>query len=504
MMKRRFFQLTSARGTFTTCALAGLLFIGGLPLGAQQGQPPAPPLYSPQLLNELKQIQQAALASDYAYKQTAYLSNNIGPRLSGSPQAQRAVEYVAEELKRLGLEVKLEKLMVPHWVRGVETGELVEFPGQAPQTTQKIVLTALGGSVATPAAGLTAEVVVVNNFDELQALGRDKVAGKIVLFNAKFDREMAALGYGGEAYGQVVGYRGGGASAAARLGAVAALNRSAGSSQNRLVHTGAMRYAQDAPRIPAAAVSSEDADLMAHLVKEGRVRLHLTMTPQQLPDAVSYNVIGDLKGSEHPEQIVIVSGHLDSWDLGTGALDDAAGVAVAMQTAQLLRQLNLRPKRTIRVIAWMNEENGLVGGRTYAQDYATELQNHIAAIESDRGAGHPLGFIAKASPAALQMLAPVSQILQTSGAGLSRASNDSPEADIIPIANAGVPAFGLWQDTRTYFDYHHTEADTLDKIVPRELAENSAVMAVLAYAIANLPQPLPRDPPPPAPRAAGN
>lgn len=503
-MKKEFSLLVSQRHASATCLLSiALLLLGGLPLKAQQGQPAQPPLYSPQLLSELKRIQQAALASDYAYRQTAYLSNNIGPRLSGSPQAQRAVEYVADELKRLGLEVKLEKLMVPHWVRGAETGELVEFPGQAPQTTQKIVLTALGGSVATAPSGLTAEVVVVNSFDELQALGRNKVTGKIVLFNAKFDREMAALGYGGEAYGQVVGFRGGGASAAARLGAVAALNRSAGGSQNRLAHTGAMRYAQDAPRIPAAAVSPEDADLIAHLAKEGRVRLRLTLTPQQLPDAVSYNVIGDLKGSEHPEQIVIVSGHLDSWDLGTGALDDAAGVAVAMQTAQLLKQLRLRPKRTIRVIAWMNEENGLVGGRTYALDYASELPNHVAAIESDRGAGHPLGFIAKASPAAMQMLAPVSQILQSSGAGLSRVSNDSPEADIIPIANAGVPAFGLWQDTRTYFDYHHTEADTFDKIVPRELAENAAVMAVLAYAIASLPQALPRNPPP-APGAAGN
>ena len=497
-MKRRNSANASRKRISIICSLAVItLFSTGVHFSsAQQGQSQRQNLYSPQLLKELKQIQEAALASDYAYKQTAYLSNNIGPRLSGSRQAQRAVEYVADELRRLGLEVKLEKLMVPHWVRGVETGELVEFPGQAPQTTQKIVLTALGGSVATPAEGLIAEVVVVNSFDELQALGRAQVAGKIVLFNVKYDRQMAAQGYGGDAYGEVAGYRVTGASAAARQGAVASLVRSVGSSQNRLAHTGAMRYAQDAPRIPSGAVSSEDADLIAHLVKEGKVRLRLTMTPQQLPDAVSYNVVADLKGSDQPEQVVIVSGHLDSWDLGTGAIDDAAGVAVAMQTAQLLKQLNLRPKRTIRVIAWMNEENGLVGGRTYAREHASELANHYAAIESDRGAGHPLGFEAKVHPGVVPMLAPVSEILRSQGAGLIRRT-EGTEADISPMAAQGVPAFGLWQDTRTYFDYHHTAADTLDKIVPRELAENAAAMAVLAYALANLPQPLPRDPPPP-------
>jgi hypothetical protein len=468
-----------------------LLLNVSLPALSQQGQQETPNPYSPQLLSELKQLQDAALKSDYAYKQVAYLSNNIGPRLSGSAQAQRAVEYVAGEMKRLGLEVHLEKLMVPHWVRGLETGELLEFPGQAPDTTQKIVLTALGGSVATPAQGLTAEVVVASNFDELQAIGRDKVTGKIVLFNYPFDRQMAKQGFGGEAYGQAVAYRGGGPSAASRLGAVAVLIRSVGGAQFRLPHTGATRYAKDAPEIPAAAVTAEDAELLAHLAREGKVRMHLTLTPQRLPDAPSYNVIADLKGTEHPEQIVIVSGHLDSWDLGTGAIDDAAGVAVAMQTAQLLKQLNLRPKRTLRVIAWMNEENGLVGGRTYAKDYAAEIANHVAAIESDRGAGHPLGFEVKAKPEVMPLLAPVAKILQTSGAGLLKLT-EGTEADISPLAAAGVPAFGLWQDTRTYFDYHHTAADTLDKVEPRELAENAAVMAVMAYALANLPQPLPR------------
>ncbi len=470
-----------------------LLFTGTLL--SQQATPQAvqkPAQFSPELLANLRTIQQAALKSDYAYRQTAYLSNNIGPRLSGSPQAARAVEYVAEEMRRLGCEVKLEKLMVPHWVRGEETASLVQWPGQAPNTTQKLVITALGGSIATPPEGLTAEVVVVRSFDELNALGREKIAGRIVLFNVKFDDRMAKQGYGGEAYGEISRYRSTGPSAAARLGAVASLVRSIGGAAFRLPHTGAMRYAQDAPRIPAAAITAEDADLVASLALQGSVRMRVLLTPQTLPDAPSYNVIADYKGTERPEQVVIVSGHLDSWDLGTGAIDDAAGVAVAMQTIQLLKELRLRPRRTIRMIAWMNEENGLVGGRTYAQDYTTELPNHIAAIESDRGAGHPLGYVAKASQAAIEMLAPVSQILAAQGAGLSRREDESPEADIIPISNAGVPAFGLWQDTRTYFDYHHTPADTLDKIVPEELAENAAVMAVLAYALADTPQPIPR------------
>ncbi|MBL8170236.1 MAG: M20/M25/M40 family metallo-hydrolase [Acidobacteria bacterium] len=457
----------------------------------RRGQSPAY-AYPAQLLAELARLQQAALASDYALKQTAYMCNNIGPRLSGSPQAARAVEYVAEELRKLGLEVKLEKVMVPHWVRGVETGELVQFPGMAVGTTQKIVLTALGGSVATPATGLVAPVVVVNNYAELNALGESKIKGKVVLFNAKFDEQMAAQGFGEEAYGQAVAYRGGGASAAARLGAVASLNRAAGGKAYRLPHTGGVRYAEGVPKIPAASVTAEDAELLAHLAAQGEIKLKLVLTPQTLPDAESANVIADLKGSEFPDQVVIVSGHLDSWDLGTGALDDAAGVAAAMEVAHLCKQLGLKPKRTIRIIAWMNEENGLRGGTTYFQNQQNNLANHIAALESDLGAGHPTGFFAHVKPEAMPMLQPIAQVLQTSGAGLIRLVTGSVGADISPLEAAGVPGFAPLQDNRTYFDYHHTPADTFDKIVPRELAENAAVMAVLAYAIASLPEPLPR------------
>jgi Iap family predicted aminopeptidase len=381
----------------------------------------------------MRSIMQSALASDYAYQQTAYLSNNIGPRLSGSPQAERAVEYVAAELRKLGLEVRLQKVSVPHWVRGDEKAELVEFPGMAAGTMQKVVITALGGSIATPDEGMTGEVVVVNSFDELNALGREKVEGKIVLFNNKFDREMAASGFGGNAYGQAVAYRGGGAIAAARLGAIAVLVRSAGGSQNRLVHTGAMRYDPNVKQIPAGAVSFEDAETIAYLAKMGRVRVRMLLTPRTLPNGTSYNVIADLKGSELPDEVVIVSGHLDSWDLGTGALDDACGVAVSMQVPYLLKQLKLRPRRTIRVIAWMNEENGLAGGNAYGEEQAANVAKHFAAIESDLGASHPLGILFTGKSEALPFFAPITAVLREQGAGITQLQPGGVGSDIGPL-----------------------------------------------------------------------
>ena len=450
---------------------------------------PTPTVFSPQTLAELKRLQQAALNSDYAYRQVAHLANNIGPRLSGSAQAAKAVDYVASELKAIGCEVQLEKVMVPHWVRGEETAALVQFPGQAPNTTQKIVLCALGSSVATPTDGIEADVIVVRNFDDLKSLPRDKVEGKIVLFNYPFDKQMAAEGRAGEAYGEAVVFRSDGPSAAARQGAVACLIRSVGGADYRLPHTGQTDYADDAPKIPAGAVTAEDADLIAYLVRQGPVKMKLVLTPQTLADVESANVIGDIKGSEHPEQIIVVSGHLDSWDLGTGAIDDGAGVAVSMEAANLIQKLHLKPKRTIRVIAWMNEENGSRGSKQYAKDHGKE--NHFAAMETDNGAGHPLGLNIKAKPEVKKMLAPVAAILQDSGAGVLNLVEHCG-ADIAPLEKAGVPAFSPIQDSRFYFNYHHSAADTLDKIVPKELAENSAVVAVAAYALANAEQPLPR------------
>jgi Zn-dependent M28 family amino/carboxypeptidase len=381
--------------------------------------------------------------------------------------------------------------MVPHWVRGEEKAELVEWPGMAPATTQKIVLAALGGSIATPADGLTADVVVVNSFEDLATLGRDKIQGKIILFNNKYDREMAASGFGGAAYGQAVAYRFGGAVAAARFGAVAALVRSAGASQNRLAHTGAMGYQDGVEKIPTAAVSFEDADTIADLVSQGPVRLHLLLTPQTLPDAPSYNVIADLKGSERPDEVVIVSGHLDSWDLGRGAIDDGAGVAVSMETPFILKQLGLQPKRTIRFIAWMNEENGGRGSAGYAEEQKNKMANHFGAIEADLGASHPVGFVFAGKQEAVPFFTPILNVLWSQGAGIAQVQANVG-SDVGPMTQRGVPSFAPYFDQRTYFLYHHTAADTFDKIVPKELAENASVVAVLAYGLANLEQPLPR------------
>ena len=450
-----------------------------------------PIVFSKQTLDDLRRLQQAALNSDYAYRQVAHLANNIGPRLSGSAQASKAVEYVVSELKAIGCEVQREKVMVPHWVRGEETGALLQFPGMAENTTQKIILCALGASVATPAEGITGEVIAVKNFEELKALPREKVAGKIVLFNYLFDKQMAAEGLGGDAYGQAVVYRADGPSSAARQGAVACLIRSVGGADYRIPHTGQTHYADDAPKIPAGAITAEDADLIVDLTRQGPVKMKFVLTPQTLADVESANVIADIKGSEHPEQTVIVSGHLDSWDLGTGAIDDAAGVAVSMEAANLVQKLHLRPKRTIRVIAWMNEENGLAGSKQYAKDHEKEMSNHFGAMETDGGAGHPLGLNMKAKLEVKAMLAPVAAILQQSGAGILNFVEHCG-ADIEPLEKAGVPAFSPIQDSRFYFNYHHTSADTLDKIVPKELAENSAVVAVATYALANMEQPLPR------------
>lgn len=454
-----------------------------------QNATPTPLLYSEKTLSELKKIRQAAFESDYAYRQTAYLTNNIGPRLTGSRQAERAVQYVAEEMRKLGLEVYLQKLEVPHWVRGEERGELVEWDGMAEGTSQKIVLTALGGSIATDEKGLIAEVIVVESFEELNRLGREKIEGKIVLFNIKFDRKLAELNQAGAAYGQVAAYRGGGAIAAGKLGAAAVLVRSAGGSQNRLAHTGAMRYDEKVPKIPAAAVSYEDAELIANLAKTGKVKMKLLLTPKTLPNTTSYNVIADLKGSEKPDEIVLVSGHLDSWDLGTGALDDAVGVAMAMQVPFLVKNLNFKPKRTIRVVAFMNEENGFVGATKYAEE--ANIEKHFAAIEADLGASHPLGFIFAGKREAVSMFAPLAEILRSQSSGLIDVQPNA-SSDISTLTARGVPSFGPWFDTRTYFDYHHTEADTFDKVNPKELAANASLIAVLTYGLANLEQPIPR------------
>jgi len=449
----------------------------------------APASFSSELREQLQALRDAALKSDYAWDQLAHLTETIGPRPAGSPQAQAASEYVGAELRKLGLDVKLEPATVSHWVRGEERAELVEFPGQAPQVTQRIVLTALSGSAATPQNGLAADVVVVHSFAELTALGRDKVAGKIVFFNVPYDERKALAGHAFEAYGEAVVYRSRGAKEAATLGAVASLIRSVGGADYRLPHTG---YSAPAG-IPAAALAAEDADLVEHLAAQGKVRMHLTLTPQTMPDTTGYNVVADLKGSEHPEQIVVVSGHLDSWDLGRGAIDDGAGVVMAMAAADLMQRLHLRPRRTLRVVAWMDEENGSGGARAYAKAHETEMGNHVAAMEADSGAGHPLGYVLKMPPPAIAALQALSDVMRPVGATIFRPIEFSPGADIERLVEAGVPGIAILQDSRKYFDYHHTAADTLDKVNPQDLRENVAAMAVMAYAVASMPDALPRD-----------
>ena len=303
---------------------------------------------------------------------------------------------------------------------------------------------------------------------------------------------MQESGFGGAAYGQAVAFRFGGAMAAARLGAVGVLVRSAGGSQNRLAHTGSMGYDATVTKIPGAAVSFEDAETLAYLTSMGKVRVRMTLTPQTLPDEVSYNVIADLKGSEKPDEVVVVGGHLDSWDLGTGALDNASGVAVSMQVGYLLKQLKLTPKRTIRVVAFMNEENGGAGGRGYFSENKNDIAKHFAAIESDLGASHPLGFNFSGKAEAIPYFTPILNTLQSQGADHIQLQAGGVGADTTVLTQAGVPSFSPWFNQRTYFNYHHTAADTFDKIDPKELAELGSLMAVLAYGLANLEKPLPR------------
>jgi hypothetical protein len=450
-----------------------------------------PSAWTPAQLATMAKLRDAAIADPYALDELRHLTDNIGPRLSGSPQAQHAVEYVAAEMRALGAEVTLEKTSVPHWVRGEETGALVAWKGMTPGTTQKIVLTALGSSVATPDSGITAEVVVVNNWAELKALDSASVKGKILLFNHKFDKQLAAQQGGIYAYGDGVGYRAAAPIVGGSVGAIAVLVRSVGGADYRIPHTGQTQYADGIAKIPAAAVTAEDADLLADLATQGPVTMHLTLTPKTLPDAPSYNVIADWKGTEHPEQVVVVSGHLDSWDLATGAIDDGAGIVVSMQAIHLLSKLGIHPKRTVRFIAWMAEEEGSQGAATYMQEFGKDAANHIGAIESDLGAGHPDGVMWAGKPELGEWLQPVAQALDPIGAQTFTSSPETGE-DIEGLTEKGVPSFAPSQDSRFYFNYHHTPADTFDKVNPRELSENAAVMTVLAYALADSAEPAPR------------
>jgi Zn-dependent M28 family amino/carboxypeptidase len=422
------------------------------------------------------------LAHSRAYETLSYLTDNIGPRLSGSKGADLAVKWTTARLKEWGIDdVRNERVIVPHWVRGAERARLVSH------NDQKIVLTALGGSVATPPAGLTAEVIEVTSYEQLAALGKAKVKGKIVFYNNAMDMELVESGRAFEAYGKAVVFRGLGASKAAEQGAVATVIRSVASASLRTPHTGSLRYDEALPKIPAAAMTTEDADLVQRLLAKGeRVRMHLTLTPRSLPDVPSANVIGEIRGSERPNEIVLIGGHLDSWDLGTGAIDDGSGVAMVMETLRVLREMGIRPKRTIRGVLFMNEENGLRGGRTYFANAAKreEIQRHVAAIETDAGAAPPVAFTTTLEGKALEAFQARAARVLNGIAPIRFESSRHTGADTSPLTDAGVTGFGLVPDPRHYFDYHHTPADTLDKVDPKALAQNTAAIAALAYLIA--------------------
>jgi carboxypeptidase Q len=422
-----------------------------------------------------------ARADDGAYTELAYLTDRIGHRLSGSAGLTAAVAWTAAEMKRDGHDVRTEKVMVPHWRRGAERGELIA-PQQRP-----LHLLGLGGTVPTPRGGVTARVVVVKDWAELKAKAA-QVKGAIVLFDVAMPAYSEDKGSG---YGDVVGYRAAGASEAAKLGAVAMLMRSVTAHSLRTPHTGSLRYQDGVPKIPAAAVSVEDASLIARLAAAGvEVRVRLSLASEVLPDAESANVVGELRGRELPDEVVLLGAHLDSWDVGQGAHDDGAGCVIMMQALTTLRRLGLTPRRTIRVVLFTNEENGVRGGRGYAEAHRADGPSHVLAVESDSGGFAPKGFDVdmKDATAKARVLARVSAIASLLGdLGATRVREGHGGTDIEPLAAYGVPTLGLRVDGRTYFDIHHTEADTLDKVDPRHLADNVAAIAVLAYLAAEWP-----------------
>ena len=413
------------------------------------------------------------------------LTDSIGARIAGSDAGARAVAWAKREFEKDGLAVRLEPVMEPVWVRGRESAQIV-----AP-SLQPLAMLGLGRSVGTPSGGITAPVVVVGSFEELSSMGREKVAGKIVLFDKEILRNGGPDGSRG--YGSAAALRTRGASEAARLGAVASLVRSLGTADYRLPHTGAMRYEDGVPRIPSAAIAAEDAELIRRLTTAGQdVQVSLTLTPITHPDAESANVVGELRGRERPEEIVVLACHLDSWDVGTGAIDDGVGCVAVMEALRILRELELRPRRTIRAVLFTNEENGLAGAEDYARRHADELASHVAAIEMDSGAGAPLGFGITAGEGAEVALREMAAPLRALGAGEIRKGGGG--ADISTLAPAGVPQIGLWQDTTTYFDYHHTHADTLDKVDAGALARSVAALALIGYRLAEAETTLPRIP----------
>jgi len=418
----------------------------------------------------------AAMVDDGGMEKLSYLCDRIGNRLSGSVGLEKAIVWAAAQMNHDGLvNVATPRVKVPHWVRGNESATVVE------PVVKPLTMLGLGGSVATPKKGITAEVVPVGSFDELERKGKSGIEGKIVLFNVPY-----------ESYGRTVLYRTAGASRAARLGAVATLVRSITPVSLQSPHTGAVEYVDGAAKIPAAAVTIEDSLLIQRLVDAGNiVSVHLEMEARTLPDADSANVVGEIPGRERPEEVVVIGGHIDSWDVGAGAQDDGSGIITALEAAHLIHELGLRPRRTLRVVFWTNEENGGAGGVAYRQWVGDKVRNHVAAIEMDGGAEKPAGFGLTTpgdSMAALGRVREIGRLLDRIDAGSIQPGGGG--ADIAPLLRDGVPGLAVRTVATHYFDYHHSRADTVDKVKLEDLRGNIAAMAVMAYVLADMPETL--------------
>jgi carboxypeptidase Q len=441
-------------------------FLVGEPLAAQS--------IADRYRDAATRITARALRDSAAWNRLAVMTETFGHRFSGSESLERAIDWTLEEMRRDGLDgVRGEPVMVPRWVRGAESIEIMT------PRRQSLPMLGLGGSVGTPPTGITAEVMVVTSYDDLRARAAE-ARGKIVLFNVPFT-----------VYGQTVAYRSGGAVAAARVGAVASMVRSITPYSMRTPHTGGMAYNDSVPKIPHAAITPEDADMIARLIQRGqRVTVKITMAARMMPDAQSRNVIAELRGTTSPDEVVVMGGHIDSWDVGRGAMDDAGGVVAAWEAIRILKELGLRPRRTIRVVGWTNEENGLRGGNAYRDTHRAALDKHIAAIESDAGVFKPQGFGFTGSDSAFALVRQIGTLLEAIGAGSILRGGGG--ADIGPIMALGVPGMGLNVDGTRYFWYHHTEADTVDKLDPHDVALCVATMAIMAYVLADMPEKLPR------------
>lgn len=415
----------------------------------------------------------AALADSFAWDRLAYMTDTYGPRFTGSQNLEDAIDWIIETMHEDGFEnVRGEEVLVPHWVRGEETLTLLE-----PRVGDLQIL-GLGGSVGTSPTGITAEVLVVRSYDELSARA-EEVPGKIVLFNND------------EWRGYDTTYRRTGAIRGAELGALAILIRSVGPESMYTPHTGSSSYDDNVPMIPKAALTIEDASMMQRMQDRGqKIVVRLNMDDVTLPDTWSRNVIGEIVGSELPDEVVVLGGHIDSWDVGVGAMDDGGGVVAAWEAVRLMKELGLKPRRTIRVVGWTNEEFGLRGANAYRDKYLDQVDNHILGIESDGGVFKPSGFGFSGSEDAYDLLVEIGRLLDRIESG--NITKGGGGADIGPMMREGMPGMGLRVDGTKYFWYHHTPADTMDKIDPHEIGLCVATMAVMAYVVADMEVRLPR------------